>query len=278
MVFFTFWDGPQLSIYENLCLQSFLKHGFELKIYSYNHFLNENKAINYAAEKVIKKSIFKDFGSLSSFANYFRYVALQSVEKGSTWVDLDVLCMSSSWPESQYIIGFETKKRLNNAVLRIPHDSILLKKLIENSIKNEIKIYGETGPYLITKVIKKYGKDLHLFPINAFYPISHWELDLFFDPSRFQEANDRLRDSYALHLYNELLIRAAIPKNVLPPEGSFLHHQFLKYLPDSADLVTLNSDWLRGWRRNFAERRILNQIAQLLGPLKNPIKHAMHFL
>ena len=100
----------------------------------------------------------------------------------------------------------------------------------------------------------------------------HWELDLLIDPEKFEIAEEFFQDSSAVHLYNELLIRAAIPKNVLPPKGSFLYHKFSRHLPQYDNLTILGSDWLRGWRRNYRERKIVNKFAQVLGPIKTPIK------
>jgi hypothetical protein len=185
---------------------------------------------------------------------------------------MDVLCLSPSWPVAPFIAGFETRHRINNAVLKIPHDSEMLSFLIKNSIGDNYDKYGTTGPFLLTSAINKFRMNYKVFSKQYFYPMGHWELDLLIDPNKLELARTRFRDSLSVHLYNQLLIRAAIPKNMLPPAGSFLHAQIENMVPDVTGFNVLGEDWLKGWRRNFYERKTLNQLSKTFGPLKPLIK------
>lgn len=275
MEFFSFWDGKPLTIYEELCLRSFEEHGFKIRLYSYNPNIAGNQIRVHPADTILDEFTFSSFGHFASFSNHFRYCALNGAESGSTWVDLDVLCLRPDWPKQTFLAGFETRKRVNNAVLRIPRDTQLLQYLIQNSAIDDSSVYGATGPFLLTSGLDKYGKNFKLQPIKSFYPMGHWELDLLFDPEKLELAEAQFRNSYGLHLYNQLLVRAAIPKNVLPPAGSFLHQKFMTLMPQLKSSVTLGDEWLLGWSRNFHERRLLNRLGRHLGPLKSPLKRSL---
>jgi len=271
--FFSFWEGSELSLYEELCLASFLNRGFSINLYSYSPLRSRSGLFSINANDILPYPIFEKFNSLTSFSNHFRYVALHSKESGSTWVDLDVLCLSSNWPADIFLAGLETKRRINNAVLRVPGESSLLRDLINFSKKPENpNNFGETGPFLLTKLMEKNKGSLEPQPQEVFYPVKHWETNLLIDPNYYLVAKDRVTNSLAVHLYNELIIRAAIPKNMLPPKGSFLHEQFCLNIPKIEDTPILTQEWIKGWRQNYQERVLLNALGRKFGPLKRPIK------
>ena len=275
MIFFSFWEGPKLSLYEQLSIRSFEQYGHEVKLYSYSSAISGYSGQLYDAEIIVPKDIFRDFESITSFSNYFRYVALSNNESGRTWVDLDILCLSGTWPNSDYLMGYETRNRLNNAVLRIPAKATMLSSLIKGSERGEGKIFGSTGPFLLTKVWKASKKEFEVQPIGVFYGVGHWDMGMFFDPRLRAAAESRLSNSLAVHLYNELIVRAAIPKNVLPPVGSFLYNQFVNIMPESISVPVLGEEWIIGWRRNFKERKIANAVGRHLGPLRFFAKNLM---
>lgn len=268
MIFFSFWEGPKLSLYEQLCIKSFEQFGHEIKLYSYSAAISGFEGKLYDAEIIAPKAVFREFKSITSFSNYFRYLALDGNESGGTWVDLDMLCLSGSWPESDYLMGFEKHDRLNNAVLRIPTRTTMLSSLISGARSDEGKKFGSTGPFLLTKVWKASKKEFEVQPINLFYGVGHWEIEMLIDPLLREATENRLSKSLAVHLYNELIVRAAIPKNILPPVGSFLYDKFKAIMPELTSVPVLGEDWLIGWRRNFRERKIANFMGRILGPIR----------
>jgi hypothetical protein len=272
MKFFTFWTGSSLSLYELSSLKSFSLQGFDVTLYTYDTSVESYPFKVENAEKIVSQSEMKAFARISAFANFFRYVALQNIESGSIWFDLDVLCLRRDWPATPFLMGFERKNFVNNAILKIPHQSRILGELINHASKGDGQRFGETGPILLTRLSKKYRSDFEPQPKNYYYPIGPWEINYLIDPKYLEDMHVMTQDSYAIHLYNELLVRAALPKNLMPPRGSFLFEKFLEIDPSNAKIDYLSETWLRGWRRNFSERRTANRVGNLSGPFKYVLK------
>jgi hypothetical protein len=275
MKFFTFWTGSSLSLYELSSLKSFSLQGFDVTLYTYDTCSESYPFKVENAEKILSQSEMKAFTRISAFANFFRYVALQNIESGSIWFDLDVLCLRRHWPEAPFLMGFERKNFVNNAVLKIPQQSPILRELINHASKGDGERFGETGPILLTRLSKKYRSHFEPQPRNSYYPIGPWEINYLIDPKFYEHMHVITQDSYAIHLYNELLVRAAIPKNLMPPRGSFLFEKFLEIDSTNAKIDCLSETWLRGWRRNFSERRMANRVGNLAGPFKYVFKQVL---
>jgi hypothetical protein len=70
------------------------------------------------------------------------------------------------------------------------------------------------------------------FPKSFFYPINYFNFKYLLLPKYYNEAKKICKDSYTFHNYNEILNRFGIPKNIMPPKGSFLHKCFLDSAPE----------------------------------------------
>src|SRR5690348_8763587 len=95
----TFWHGDQLSIYEELCLASFVRHEHEVEIYSYND-LNVPAGVRLCdANSILPESDLLHCmhgpgkWDIPTFSDLFRYALL--FQKGGIWIDTDVLCHQS---------------------------------------------------------------------------------------------------------------------------------------------------------------------------------------
>lgn len=249
------WIGDRLSNLERLCAQSFLDHGHELTIYSYSPIKNipEGVELRDAREIFDTNQIlrYNGHGSPAVHANLFRYRLLAKTD--FVWVDLDVVALRPFNFSSDYICGWEDDKQLNNAVLRLPHDSVALKRLLKygpdtvgrplaapflRRLRWLIKMrgraspieswpWGATGPTAVTYQMRKSGEISHALPVEAFYPIGWQEVDRLVK-ARKLEPEDFPR-SYGIHLWGKFIHRALDEMGGRPEEGSLLERLYVKH-------------------------------------------------
>ena len=106
------WIGGKLSVMEQLCISSFISNGHTFHLYTYGEIKNVPKGtiLKDAAEIISPDKIFKyqDRDTYAGFADVFRYKLL--LEKGSYWVDTDVVCLKPFTNRSDYVFA-KTKRR-----------------------------------------------------------------------------------------------------------------------------------------------------------------------
>jgi hypothetical protein len=277
MEFFSLWIGKSLSLYELLSLKSFYQNGKTLHLYCNPELQLPDFVKRKSISEVIDPSkVYLTNNSYASFSNYFRYLALSKIESGNTWVDLDILYLQDFGSNSGYVFGHETKKTINNAVLSAPANSDLIRELVNQSSGSHEQYWGATGPRLLTKLVGALGLQQFSEPIPSFYPVGPWGIDSLFLPTKKNDLYSIVQNSKTVHMYNELIIRAAIPKNVLPPRESFLGDYFASHGFNYKTSPSLDTDWIRGWSKNYTERKIATKLAQILGPGKNQIKKLIY--
>jgi hypothetical protein len=230
----SFWYKGPLSPYENLCLSSFVSHGHQFILYSY-----EQIEVPAGVQVVDASTLFAETevyfytegasaGSPSAFSNLFRYELLRRY--GDWWSDTDVICLRENLPEQDLVFAYEDDVRINGAILKIPAAHPLVSQLVAETraLGTQVR-WGQPGPYLITRLVKLNQLEKYLVPTKLLYPI-HWSraLDLV-DPKKGSQVAAQVHDSVFVHLWNEIFRRAPILKEVAPPEGSFLHHQLCRY-------------------------------------------------
>lgn len=104
MLINSFWNGEKISCLEQLTVQSFLDHGHDFCIWTYNPNIIKQlpgKTIIKNANKILDFSNFFTYngngdcckGSVGGFSDIFRYYLLR---QGYEWyVDMDVTCLNS---------------------------------------------------------------------------------------------------------------------------------------------------------------------------------------
>jgi hypothetical protein len=273
MNFFSLWIGKSLSLYEQLSLRTFYDNDRTLVLYCNPELEVPDFVLRKPISDVIDiAKIYKINNSYASFANHFRYLAISKVESGNTWVDLDILYLRDFNINSGYVFGKENKRHVNNAVFSAPPSSELVQNLITYSGQSREAYWGATGPKLLTDLVGRLGLEMYSQPKESFYPAGPWEIDNLFLPNKKNDFSSSLQNSKTVHMYNEMIVRAGIPKNILPPRESFLGDVFSSYGFNYGSISSLDSDWIRGWSKNFTERKLATQIAQNLGPLKRQVK------
>ena len=249
-----FWHGPPLSIYEKACIASFVRHGFDVKLWCYAPVDAPKGAALCDAREILPEDDTGKFnqdgrqGEIRAFANSFRYHLLK--ERDGWWFDTDLLCLADSGKfaglrrEKPIVCGFENKTTINNAVLSVADKSIADAFLSELAQSAETGPWGYIGPQLVTRVLKKFDL-LHIAEQpNVFYPI-HWTgFDIVFLQVESERAARLCDGALTYHIWNEYMNRLAVPKNMRPPEGSYLGARFLENLPECAALPALPAETL----------------------------------
>jgi hypothetical protein len=243
-----------------MCLSSFIHHGHDFILYSYDA-IEAPKGVRVRdAGEIIHEEDFFTYhdglgkGSPSAFSNLFRYQLLLTY--GDWWVDTDVVCLSDRLPSQEIVFAYEDTKSINGAVLKVPQSHPLAFELLAEAKALGRQIaWGQAGPYLITRVVKRQGLEHYCVEPETIYPISYEEpLDLF-RPSMHEEASQKCENACFLHLWNEMLRRSAVRKDIAPPSGSYIRTLFdrhgvtfqsgLEYTTNEIEFMHLNSHYTR---------------------------------
>lgn len=198
------WIGSELSVMEQLSITSFLRNGHEYHLYSYNELANVpgGTVIKDANEVLPKSAIFQYKGrpSYAGFANSFRYKLL--LERGGWWADTDTVCLRSFDFAEDYVFSSEMnagQEVINAGVIKAPKGSEVMAyaSRVCQEKKPDQLVWGETGPRLVSEVVRKYRLDKYRKPYYIFCPITDWHklLEPYIAAVHPQ--------AYAIHLWNE---------------------------------------------------------------------------
>jgi len=232
--FKSFWFGESLTPYEILCIKSFLEHGHTFCVYSYDRLDLPKGAESDDARKILpREDVFfyqkgPGKGGVSAFSNRFRYALL--LKDGGWWTDMDMVCLSANYPQTQVFFAKEEQGCVNNALLCFPQGHAIMQECAEiaDSTGNRVE-FGATGPQLLTNTLTKHSMLEMAATIETCYPV-HWRDYLMpFDPGMKSAVENCTGNSIAFHLWNEMLRRICLDKKMEPPEGSYLHSLFLRH-------------------------------------------------
>jgi hypothetical protein len=241
------WIGVDLGHVERLSVASALSVGHPFTIYSYApeklSGVPEGAEVRDAREVTPYESLAHHLergeGALAS--DFFRYALLA---KGlGVWVDLDLVFLKPIDFAEECVFGWENEKSINGAVLRLPKDSDMLRelcripqlnwrppfygprktarfywqRLTKGPMRPEDYRWGTFGPSILTHLAKKYGIANLAKRRSVFYPVMHFEVELFLGPP---ESVERLltAETRTVHLWQTVMRR----KNRVPPPGSYL--------------------------------------------------------
>ncbi len=232
-----FWHGGELSPYETLCLTSFVRHGHEVEIFTYDPAIALPPGVRRreATEILPPERLYRhdrglSRGSLGGFSDLFRYT-LMSREPG-WWVDTDVVCLSSELPETPTFFAWEEEARLivGSAVLRLPPGDPLLERLLGTpDVFRPDAGWATGGPLLLTALLRETGRIAEAHSFRTAFPWHHTRSFEVFDPDRVEEIAVATRGACVQHLWHEHLRRCGFPKMVAPPRGSHMDRLFAQY-------------------------------------------------
>src|SRR2546421_1648501 len=226
------WIGSELSVMERLSINSFLRNGHEYHLYTYNDLPNvpDGIVIRDANEILPASKIFqyRDRPSYAGFANHFRYQLL--FEQGGWWADADVVCLRPFDFAEDYVFASEAfpgqPMRVNNNVIKSPVRSEIMANATRvcEAKKPDQLVWGETGPKLLSELVREYRLDKYQKPYYIFCPISEWHKLLEPYVAAVHE------DAYAIHLWNSLWQLENQDKNASYHSGCIYERLKTKYL------------------------------------------------
>lgn len=225
----TSWHGAPLAPLDQACLLSFVRHGFEVHVYSYDDIgdihpdLHRRNAAEIVDQSYTKRFRIAGQPSLSHFSDIFRYQLFRLTDH--TWIDTDLFCLRTfDIPTTGHFLTRETPTSLNGAISRLDRSDPMLDRIIADveALADQDLLWGATGPHLITKTLGNIALR-SARPPNEFYPF-HW--DQWYLPF-LRHEQDRCvletSDTFAVHLWNNILVKSGYWKDLAPPSGSFLH-------------------------------------------------------
>jgi hypothetical protein len=231
MEFASFHVGPSLAPHLQASLRSWVDYGHCIDLYTYDPDLIVPPGVQRrdATEILPSSAIFTHGkgvgkGTIAAFSDLFRFTLCQKREV--TWVDTDELCLRSDWPERDYDFAWQSDEQLecNIAVFRAPRDSELLRAVLDeiSRVDRAEAHFGQMGPVPFTRALKSLHLEHLALPAGTYYPIDYLECRIFLDPDLRSLAEERMRDAYAVHLWNEAWTRMRFPSFLRPPRGSWL--------------------------------------------------------
>ncbi len=259
----TFWTGPDLSYYEDLSLRSAVAAGARVLLYTYNRTLNVPEGVELVDAREVLSGPIHQFHhkdgdlSLALHSDLFRYLAIEKF--GGWYIDLDIVVMRPSLPEDKIYLAYQEDGVANAAVMKFPAQSPIMTAAIGEAMRLLPEAgtsapgadHGIVGPALITRLASEYAIDHLVRPKAAAYEIHPDEVLMFFDPAQCDAAFQRVASSDFVHLWNDLWRALRIPKNLGPPEGSFLDVLFRRFGIDVPQGARLSSDAIDNWVREF---------------------------
>ena len=244
-VFNMFWHGRSVSSLEMTCMQSFIRHGHRLRVFTYEeHSLPAGVEHADAREILPYERFFTFMESPSAFTNIFRYKLL--FEQGGWWVDSDVLCLKAELPACDYYWAEQHPGVLNGAILKFPPSDPMCGRLLEQAEerREHLTHWGQLGPLLIKKVLRDYRPVGYAGSTEDAYPLHFLETHFFWLPEFASVVRSRTKDSTFLHFWHSTFADLGIDVERAPPKGSYLDALYAEYgtSPPPASRGTVDRD------------------------------------
>jgi hypothetical protein len=236
-----FWEGT-LSLYEMKCIESFVNKGFDVNVWSYQTLNLPSNVKLLNAENILPKEKLKIFSqggnkeNIAAFSDVFRFNVLH--KEGGWWFDTDCFCLKDVEEfieltnNRNIVAGFENKSKLYTACGVIYFKDSLISKLFLDELNSRCIIYnndfpkwGTIGPKMFSDVIIQNNFVSDILDEKCFYPIHYRDIDLFYKKET-SETLKVIKDSFVLHLWNEIIRKKQIDKNKYPPNESMLYNLF----------------------------------------------------
>jgi hypothetical protein len=203
------WVGKRLPLLQQTSLASFMAAGHEYHLYVYDDVLDvPSGALLPDAESVLPRAaVVRDPGrpGYAGFSDLFRCQLL--LNKGGWWVDTDFICLRPFDFPCEYVFSSEHTADggsiPNSGAIRCPPGCAALEFMVRECQRKDLRTinWGELGPQLIAKAIKKYDLHAYVRPPEAFCPVSYFR---FWDLLKADALRDLPSDSYAVHLWNAM--------------------------------------------------------------------------
>lgn len=231
--FATFWAGKTISPFEAACITSFLAHGYQYTVFSYDSLtgLPEGVILRDAREITdepnVTRFLIRGRPNLSHFSDLFRYELFKKT--GHIWVDADMLMLRPlALPAYEQLIAKEDVSTLCGAIMRVDGKHPRLDTLIEKTkaLRDQELVWGATGPRLLTAVFDRQTIMQKAYDAKFFFPVHYDQSWKMFLPEFRDECVELCRSAYTTHLWNDRVVKIGVWKRFCPPAGSFLETRF----------------------------------------------------
>ncbi len=139
------WIGNKMSALELLTIHSFLQHGFQFHLWTYQQIENipNGCTVRDANEIIPKQAVFfysnknkfgHGKGSYAGFSDIFRYKLLY--EYGGIWTDMDVTCIQNININTEYFFRYHHKSGAVGNFMKCPPKSELMQWCYQQASKN----------------------------------------------------------------------------------------------------------------------------------------------
>jgi len=252
------WIGKSLSKMEIMCINSFLKNGYEFHLYTYDYIDNvpEGTIIKDGNEILDSSEIFTYKNkSYSAVSNLFRFMMIY--KKGNYWVDTDAVSTKFYHNDDDIIIGETDKsysqKKIGCSVVRFKKgdkkllDAIELCKKGREDILNGKLVWG-LGPRTTKTLVEKY---------NLYDKVKKWNFSSSCNNKHYRtiidkdylpevENNEKYfndiskipKENYFIHLWNEFWRRDKLDKNETFRKDCLFEQLKDKYYPKEIQFRT----------------------------------------
>ena len=243
------WVGGALSAMERLSIQSFLDHGHQFNLYTYDEVgrVPDGTTVLDAEQILPRDRIFRyrqdgfGKGSLSGFGNLFRLQLLHDI--GGWWVDCDMVCVRPLDFEDPIVIAssWEPKvlqhRGVNNCALRFPpgHPAVAEALHRFNQIDVDQMEFAEAGPVLLKQVVSSQGLREHVVDWRCFCPIGYRDFEKMVQSPDLRSVARRVRRAWTglpqvrvpqqarcVHLWGNMWREAGLDKDgAYPPRSLY---------------------------------------------------------
>jgi FkbM family methyltransferase len=233
---------------EELSMRSFLAHGHEYHLYTYDRIDNvpEGVCIKDANYIIPSAKIFKysEYDSYSGFSNHFRYRLL--LQKGGWWADTDLICLRPFDFQTEYVFssqaaqeGDDPREAVNVGAIKSPPGSRVLKYAWDvcQSKDPATLSWGEIGPLLLAKAVQELGLGAYVRRAADFCPIPWFRWKGIIDPDHQSGISD---ETYAVHLWNEMWRRGGFDKDEEYDAACLYERLKARYLERPAFRISVN--------------------------------------
>ncbi len=210
------WIGTRLSSMERLSVASFLANGHRVRLFVYDDVAGVPPGADLCdANAILPKSeifTYRDHESVSGFANWFRYELLH--RHGGWWFDTDMVCLRPLEFGDPCVISSESmisgQVLATCSAMRMPAGSDAMAYAARACAEADraTLYWGDTGPWLMTDAVERFGLWPHVRPVEAFCPVPPGEWRRLLDPEP-----PPLDGASTVHLWNEQWRRAGVDKD-----------------------------------------------------------------
>jgi len=213
------WIGEELSTMERLSISSFIKNGHDYHLYTYSDIkyvpvgttiMNANEILD--SDKIFCYQTGEGKNSYSAFSNFFRYKLL--LDRGGWWADTDMICLRPFDFEEEYVFSTEHYNggdQITSGLIKTPPGSDVINyawDVCQTKDPNKI-VWGEVGPRLMAAAVEKFSLHKYAKSHQTFMPLGFEMWMQLLMPN----LNMEFKNSYTIHLWNEMWRRSGMDKN-----------------------------------------------------------------